>query len=192
MEVRLRPARVADIPDLAVFANEASAGLIEWLYRGAIPGRAANVIVEHVFTRFGTAMSFDRCVVAEVSDRVVGYMHVAAANDLMNGPPDALVAEERKRHFAPFAGLRTPGSFHVFGIYVDPDHRSGGVGRSLLAAAETRAAEAGCRLMALNVFGVNARARKLYEDVGYREARRVDVDVPGVYAGPLIHMTKPF
>src|SRR5690606_29159690 len=42
-----------------------------------------------------------------------------------------------------------------------------GVGRALMAHAETRARERGLSLLTLNVFATNARARRFYERAGY-------------------------
>ncbi len=56
---------------------------------------------------------------------------------------------------------------HVSDIVVDPQQEGRGVGRALLAAAEDWARSRGYRLISLNVFGDNDRARRLYEAVGY-------------------------
>ena len=57
---------------------------------------------------------------------------------------------------------------HV-GIVVTAKHAEGrGVGRLLMEAAESWARERGLPFLTLNVFGVNSRARALYERLGYR------------------------
>jgi len=56
-----------------------------------------------------------------------------------------------------------------FGITVSSRARDMGVGRALLTALETWAREHGVTRMALGVFPGNARARALYEKLGYEE-----------------------
>lgn len=57
---------------------------------------------------------------------------------------------------------------HVSDIVVAPGAEGRGVGRALMAAAEDWARGRGYRLLSLNVFEDNARARTLYERLGYQ------------------------
>jgi len=57
---------------------------------------------------------------------------------------------------------------HVSDIVVAPGAEGHGVGAALMAAAEDWARGHGFRLLSLHVFGGNARARALYERLGYR------------------------
>jgi ribosomal protein S18 acetylase RimI-like enzyme len=56
---------------------------------------------------------------------------------------------------------------HVVDIVVAREGEGRGVGRFLLAAAEQWAKDRGCRLLSLNVFEGNDRARRVYEQVGF-------------------------
>jgi ribosomal protein S18 acetylase RimI-like enzyme len=58
---------------------------------------------------------------------------------------------------------------HISDIVVAPDGEGHGVGRALMAAGENWARDRGYRLMTLNVFTTNSRARGLYEKLGYGE-----------------------
>jgi ribosomal protein S18 acetylase RimI-like enzyme len=57
---------------------------------------------------------------------------------------------------------------HVSDLAVDPAAEGRGVGRALMAAAESWARERGWRLLSLNVFTENHRARELYQRLGYQ------------------------
>jgi GNAT superfamily N-acetyltransferase len=57
---------------------------------------------------------------------------------------------------------------HVSDLVVAAEGEGRGVGRALMAAAEDWSVAQGHRLLALNVFGDNHRARTLYERLGYR------------------------
>jgi len=57
---------------------------------------------------------------------------------------------------------------HVGDVVVAPAARGRGVGKALLAAGEQWARERGYRMLTLNVFLGNKKARALYEEVGFR------------------------
>lgn len=57
----------------------------------------------------------------------------------------------------------------VMDIQVDPSYRRRGYGRSALRAIEDFARQRGLAEMGLSVFGHNAPARSLYQQLGYRE-----------------------
>jgi len=57
----------------------------------------------------------------------------------------------------------------VYWIGIEEKHRRRGYASATLAELERRAGEAGCRRVALHVFGDNEGARSLYTRLGYRE-----------------------
>ena len=54
-------------------------------------------------------------------------------------------------------------------VFVEPDHRNLGMGRALLRSVEAWAKERGASGVSLQVAATNARARKFYADLGFRE-----------------------
>jgi ribosomal protein S18 acetylase RimI-like enzyme len=54
-------------------------------------------------------------------------------------------------------------------VYVAPDHRSSGIGRALFEACQDWAREKGANGVSLQVAAHNTRARKFYEELGFRE-----------------------
>jgi GNAT superfamily N-acetyltransferase len=62
---------------------------------------------------------------------------------------------------------RRPAAGWVYDIEVDEDRRGQGFGRAAMLAAEDVARSEGWTAIGLNVFGRNARARALYESLGY-------------------------
>jgi ribosomal protein S18 acetylase RimI-like enzyme len=55
----------------------------------------------------------------------------------------------------------------IYDISLDAEHRGRGLGRGLLDALHTAARDLGATSMALNVFGDNTAAIRLYESSGY-------------------------
>jgi GNAT superfamily N-acetyltransferase len=87
--------------------------------------------------------------VAESGGRVVGFI----SGELREGSPT----------FLP----KTWAS--VDDVFVEPDHRNLGVGRALLKSVEAWAKERGANGVSLQVAAANARGRKFYTDLGFRE-----------------------
>ena len=84
------------------------------------------------------------------------------------------VAEDEDGERAGFIHLQRTADFftgrsncHISDIAVAPQHEGRGVGKALLAHAETWAREHQCQLVTLAVFPGNERARALYEASGY-------------------------
>ncbi len=57
---------------------------------------------------------------------------------------------------------------HIFLLYVAPDHRRLGLGRTLMGQAEDWAQARGDRKISLQVFNHNVPALSLYESLGYQ------------------------
>jgi len=81
-----------------------------------------------------------------------------------------LVAMERRVPDLPF--LVPHHYVEIDAIVVDEDYRSQGIGRSLLASAESWAILLGCDGIQLGVWEFNRRARAFYEAQGYATAMR--------------------
>ena len=55
----------------------------------------------------------------------------------------------------------------VYDVHLDADRRGQGLGRQLMEALHERARELGATTIALNVFGHNTAAIRLYDSLGY-------------------------
>jgi len=88
------------------------------------------------------------CFVAELEDRVVGYVHAT------------VVTESRPM----FIGHRFG---RIEAISVLPQFQSQGIGTVLLDAAEQWLVLQGCKVVRLSVFAANSRACSLYAERGY-------------------------
>ena len=84
-------------------------------------------------------------VAEDSAGRPLGFVHVHTARDFFTG-------EEHG---------------HVSDIVTAPGAEGRGVGRALMAAAEEWSRARGHRLLTLNVFDGNTRARKLYDALGF-------------------------
>ena len=125
-------------------------------------------LVPHLLD-FGPPQWRDGQQMAAVDNRVIG-------NALGGQSPNSvvLIAEDGSGQRLGFIHLTEEEDYyggacgHVGDVVVAPEARSRGVGRALLAAGERWARGRGYRLLTLNVFLANERARALYEELGFR------------------------
>lgn len=175
MNVSIRPAKTTDIPHLASAFMEASGGLAEAVYEGAIPGRSTNLIIEHLFSRPNATMAFTNCLVAQTEESVLGSIHAFPMDAMGESPADPLVPEDRFYLYEPFEHMHADGSYYILAIAVYPEFRSLGIGKRLMAEAEAVARAKGFTETSLNVFSENRGAVRLYETLGYQERARQPV-----------------
>ena len=175
MSFSIRPAQIADIPHLAYAFMEATGGLAEAVYEGVIPGRRANLIVEHLFSRPNVTTAFANCSVAENEERVLGSIHAFPMDAMGDGPADPLVPDDRLYLYEPFEHMHAEGSYYIMAVAVYTEFRGSGIGKRLIAEAESAAKAKGFKETSLNVFSENQGAVRLYETLGYKERARQPV-----------------
>ena len=114
------------------------------------PGdRIARRYVEAMLQR---CVAYDgRVFVAAVGGALIGFVCVLARI------PETAPDEYNHPHAA------------IGELFVDPEHRAGGVGRSLLARAEAHARLRGADRLRVQVLAANERARALYSGFGFSD-----------------------
>lgn len=140
--VRIRRGTPADVADISRVAREG--------WHAAHDDIVGSETVEEMLREHHSHGTIHRRLTADpaitvvaVTDEVVGFAVVS--------PDD----EDESR-------------WHLGAIYVDDTHRRMGIGRALLAAAETRARARGAGTIRLVVMAENERARGFYEAMGYQ------------------------
>jgi GNAT superfamily N-acetyltransferase len=140
--LRLRPARPADLPFLLSLAPRlAESGVPPWR-------RPAHVVEaeRQALARALEAGSPDAPIlIAEADDAPLGFVYLETQVDFFTGRSHA----------------------HVAVLAVTDAAQGHGVGQALLSAAEDWARDRGYPFISLNVFTENARARRVYERLGY-------------------------
>lgn len=118
-------------------------GLPPWRDEGLMTRRDSELIEQNVRERpAGTAV-----LVAEEAGARLGFIHLFTSVDHYSGEEQAYVSD----------------------LVVAPEGEGRGVGAALMAAAEGWARGRGYRTIWLYVFSTNARARRLYERLGFGE-----------------------
>ena len=103
-----------------------------------------------------------RRFLVDVANSGYSFLFVAAAGDRTVG----FISGEL-RQGSPTFHPRTWAS--VDDVFVEPEYRNRGMGRALLQSVSDWAQERGADGISLQVAAANARGRKFYEDLGFRE-----------------------
>lgn len=195
MDLSIRPATAADIPDLSKLLLIATDGVVASLYEGVIPGLTTEKIVERRLAREGTCGAYTNCWVAVDGTRIAGKLHAYPLDDLAGDPPDPLVPEERYKVLEAFDALDEPaaGSYYINVIAVFPDYRRRGLGGRLLDLAGEQARARGLTQLSLAVFEENAGAVRLYERIGFAIAARAPAPAHPLipFSGDMLMMMRP-
>jgi GNAT superfamily N-acetyltransferase len=143
----IRPGRREDAPEAARL----------WM-------RSAEEHTTHdrVYTTAPGAEKTMRCFLADLASSGHSFLFVAVVRDRTVG----FISGEL-REGSPTFLPKTWAS--VDDVFVEPDHRNLGVGRALLKSVEAWAKERGANGVSLQVAAANARGRKFYTDLGFRE-----------------------
>lgn len=103
-----------------------------------------------------------RRFLADVANSGYSFLFVAASGDRTVG----FISGELRQGSPTFLP-KTWAS--VDDVFVEPEYRSRGMGRALLQSVQAWAQERGADGISLQVAAANARGRKFYEDLGFRE-----------------------
>lgn len=168
-----RDARKDDARALAQLIEIAGEGIPSYLWsQQARAGQSALDVGAERAGRDDASFSYRNTVVAHVEGKIAGMM--------LGYPLPEPSAEERAalpeipELLRPLVELehQVAGSFYVNALAVFEPYRRHGIGSALLAIAETRARNAGCETLSVQVFAENFGAYRLYERCGYTVAGR--------------------
>lgn len=141
--IRIRPA-IADDKDFILSLTPRFVSFD--LPKGRRKGETQAAIRADIEHAWDDAPPSDHFFVAEDAAATrIGFLHLQVQRDF-------------------FSGAR---ACHVSDLAVAPGHDGRGIGRALLAHAETWARAHRCKLLTLSVFPGNTRARSLYERSGF-------------------------
>ena len=186
-----RHARPGDDCLLAELIDRAGEGLPRVLWaRAAEPGQDPMEVGAARAARMTGGFSYRNAVVLDVDGTAAGMLLSYRLDD----PYEIGDLSEVPRVVRPLIELeaRAPGSWYVNAVAVRPGFEGRGHGRRLMELAEDLGQDAGATDISLIVADENARARGLYERLGYvvRDRRPV-VGSPGfAHGGDWLLMVK--
>jgi ribosomal protein S18 acetylase RimI-like enzyme len=117
---------------------------------------------DHVYKTSPDAERTMRRFLADVANSGHSFLFVAVTEDRTVG----FISGELRQGSPTFLP-KTWAS--VDDVFVEPEHRNRGMGRALLRSVQTWAQERDADGISLQVAAANARGRKFYEELGFRE-----------------------
>lgn len=192
MTIPLRPTTPDDAPRLATLLDLAGEGLPRWLWsRMAAPGEDPMEFGAQRAARESGGFSYRHAQVAcdaqgSAVSMLLGYRLGPAEDEA-----EILALPAQLQPLLRLEGLAS-GSWYVNAVATLPEWQGQGLGSSLLASAEQRARDAGCRELSLIVASENTGAVRLYRRLDYVESGRAPViEFPGcLHAGDWVLMRK--
>jgi len=171
LPIPYRQATQDDAESMAELIDIAGEGMPFYLWsKMAEPDQSPWAVGRERAQRESGSFSYRNAVVRDDGGRVTAALIGYALPE----EPKPIDRDTLPPMFVPLQELESlaPGTWYVNAIAAYPDCRGKGYGKELLAIAEQRASELGCRGMSLIVADANVGARRLYERVGYREIAR--------------------
>jgi ribosomal protein S18 acetylase RimI-like enzyme len=168
IDAPFRRATLADAAALAELVQFASEGLALclWTQLAGPGGDPWDIGRKRVSGETG-GISYRNALIGEVAGKPAGGLVGYPLGDKPETIPDTLPAMLVPLHELMNLALDT---WYVHALAAYPQHRGRGLGTTLLAEADKRAARAGKPGLSLIVTDTNTGARRLYERSGYREA----------------------
>ena len=169
-EPRFRPARIDDARVLAELVNYAGEGLPLYLWgKMAGPDETPEEVGRKRAERQTGSFSYRNATIVEHQGRaagaLIGYPIPDAPEPIASNMPDMFVPLQELENLA-------PSTWYVNVLAVLPEFRSAGLGTAMLCLADEIGRKQAKRGMSVIVSDANTGARRLYENLGYREVGR--------------------
>jgi ribosomal protein S18 acetylase RimI-like enzyme len=176
MKVKYRTGKPEDCNEIANLMDQASGGIIEFLYHDLFLDLKPAEFVAKNLLESEYPYNYNSAIVAEKDDKVVGisYSYPSSYHGLTERAKDML-PHDRLVHLADFFSARIENSWLLDSFGVDSSCRKLGIGNRLLKMTIQRAREKGFNSMSLLVFADNSKAIRLYRNNGFIIAEKVKV-----------------
>jgi ribosomal protein S18 acetylase RimI-like enzyme len=203
-DLTLRPATVADVNWGASIIFASGPALFSYVF--ASPPDESQEILRQAFAYPQHAFSYEHAQVVELAGQPVGItvgysgkvkkqaeekVHGVMARLLpLRKLPRILVNLADLSRIKQDVALQ---DYFILSLSVVPEFRDRGIGTYLLSQVETQATKAACQSICLDVVSSNTRARRLFEQNGYRVicSKTSDRFNQMTRAGGLCRMVKP-
>lgn len=141
----------------------------------------------HFYCEENNRLSYQNIIVADILENVAGILITYPGEDASHlDEPILKRLRKKRRNEEIFLDKEADdGDFYIDTLCVDDQFRGYGIGTMLLKEAEKRAIQNGYSRISLNVAQDNPIARKLYNHIGYKEEKVIQIN-----AHPYDYMVK--
>ena len=174
----LRPANQQDCVHLVLFADMATRRLTSYVWGlMATPGQSSFEVGRNIIRNDDShVMRLGNWRVAEEDGKIIGGLNSYVISEPSSSPASTLNTLKPLNELKEMA----IGTWYISALAVYLEHQGSGVGKALLAEAESLARAANMNRLTLMVGSFNARAYDVYQQAGFKEwARRPFIAFPG-------------
>ena len=174
----LRPANQQDCVHLVLFADMATRRLTSYVWGLMVtPGQSSFEVGRNIIRNDDShVMRLGNWRVAEDDGKIIGGLNSYVISEPSSSPASILNALKPLNELKEMA----IGTWYISALAIYLEHQGGGVGKALLAEAESLARAANKNRLTLMVGSFNARAYDVYHQAGFKEwARRPFTAFPG-------------
>jgi ribosomal protein S18 acetylase RimI-like enzyme len=165
-KINFRAAIKADCRAIASLQSIASDGVEDYVWaKQALPGEATLDVGQRRYERTDSSFSYLNVIVSENDEEIAGMMCAFP----IHIDPNYV---EKDPVLSPYSKLEEDNSYYICGVALFPTYRGQGIGKKFMRIAEEHAQEKDFKKLSLIVFEQNAGAKRLYDNLGYREVAR--------------------
>lgn len=176
MMIKYRPSEKKDCPILAELINTASGGVVQYFFRGLLPGMTPVQIVGCNLEKDYYPHSYKSAIVALDGNTVVGMaLSYPSSYHVITDEMRSFFPGDRIDHLRDYYSSRVDDSWFIDALCVTESHRRLGIGEKLIALIKENAVEKRYKALSLMVFADNTLAVPFYKHTGFEIVRRVDL-----------------
>lgn len=162
MTVQFRPATPLDAREIARLFQITSEGASDYIWSQlAEPGEDLLEVGARRYARQGVDFSYQNCLIAEASGKVIGMMHSYVLREALK---PSVVTDPV---LAPYADMEIPDTLYISSLALHDGWRGNGLGQAFLQHAQTRADQLDLNGLSLIDYAANTGARRFYERHGF-------------------------
>jgi ribosomal protein S18 acetylase RimI-like enzyme len=177
MAIIYRNATREDCSAVAELVNDASGGLVDFLFHNLVPGKTPVEFLTDSLRTDRSHYSFRNAEIAEIDGEIAGMsVSFEAEKHRITKEMRHFFPPDRLEHLYEMYNSRVPGSLYIDALAVRQQYRRSGVASGLLSRAEHKAMKAGKGSTSLIALADNHPALKLYEKSGFKRVKHIAIE----------------
>lgn len=174
MDITYRKAQHSDCSVVADYIYHASDGLLDYLFKDAIPDMTVGQLLTFGLEDLERHNSYKGVIVAECNHEVIGMLQAySTIHHQIDDEMRAIIPGEKLEQLNEFYNSRVDNSLLINAMYVDERFRRQGIASQLISIAREEARTLGFDKLSLFVLGDNIPAQKLYESTGFKTVKEI-------------------
>lgn len=174
MDIIYRKAQYSDCPIVAQYIYYASDGLLDYLFKDAIPDMTVTQLLTYGLADEQRYNSYKGVIIAEYNQQIIGmlqaYSHI---HHQIDDEMRAIIPGERLEQLREFYDSSVDNSLLINAMYVDEKFRRQGIASQLISMVREEASSLGFDKLSLFVLADNTPAQELYRSTGFKTVKEV-------------------